>query len=75
MERYLKTEYDIEVDHESGTFQQDMDFLSSNPKVVYEHLQRIKEKYKGHKITITKITTTEEREEISENVLELVANK
>jgi hypothetical protein len=68
-----KTSYQIEVEHEPGTFDDDMDFLTAAPKDAYERLQYLKEKYSGHKITITKVKETKTHEPISENDLEKIA--
>lgn len=73
MEKYEEIRYHIEVDHEPGTFDNDMDFLSKNPKETYERLKFLKKEYKGHKITITKITETTTHEPLPESALEKLA--
>ena len=55
MEPYREIRYNIEVEHEPGTYVTDMDFLTSDAEGAYERLQYLKEKYGKNKINITKI--------------------
>lgn len=73
--KHKETRYHIELAHESGTFEQDMDFLSPSPNKAYEHLLMVENKYKRHKIKITQITTIETRRTISKKALEDLASK
>lgn len=57
-ERYREIRYHIEVEHESGDFDSDMDYLTSNAREAYERLQHLEEKYFDSKIKITKIIET-----------------
>jgi len=70
MERYEEARYHIEVSHEPGTFESDMDYLNSDPKEAHKRYLFLREKYKGHEITITEIITIKTHEKISENKLE-----
>lgn len=72
MKEYKEKIYHIEVDHESGTFRSDMDFLTQNPKDAYEQLQVLKEKYPGHEIKIEKITQTKSYLPLSQSQLEKI---
>lgn len=74
METYKEIRYNIKVEHESSTFDDDMDFLTSEPKDAYERLQYLKEKYPNHEIKITKITQTKTYETISEGDLEKITD-
>ncbi|UZE94047.1 MAG: hypothetical protein IB618_00525 [Candidatus Pacearchaeota archaeon] len=73
MEKYKEIKYHIEVEHEPGTFDDDMDLLLQNPTEAYQQLQIIKQKYKGHKIMITKITKTTNYSPLTESDLEKLA--
>ncbi|MBA7627201.1 hypothetical protein ES703_34663 [subsurface metagenome] len=68
-EKYRKIRYHIEVEHEPGDFDNDMDHLTSDAKDGYEKLQYLKKKYFGKKIQITKITETKTYKTISEKKL------
>jgi hypothetical protein len=68
-EKHRKIRYHIEVGHEPGDFDNDMDYLTPDVKDAYERLQYLKEKYFGSKIQITKITETKTYKTISEKKL------
>jgi len=55
LEKYEEIGYHLEVDHEPGTFDDDMDFLTKSAQDAYERLQFLKEKYKDKRINITEI--------------------
>jgi len=68
-EKYREISYHIEIEHEPGDFDNDMDYLTSNAKDAYERLQYLKEKYFGSKIQITEIIETKTFKPISEKDL------
>jgi len=65
----IEIRYHLEVKHEPGDFDDDMDYLTSNPRDAYERLQHLKEKYFDSKIQITKIIETKTVKSISEKDL------
>ena len=72
MKTYQEIKYHIEVEHEPGTFKNDMDFLTFDSKAAYKKFQDLKEKYSSNKVTITKIKETKAYGNISESDLEQI---
>ena len=72
--KYKKFIYHIEVEKKPGEiFINDMDYLDTNPQRANHYLKTLKEKYKDHKINITKITETKTYKPITESELEAIA--
>ena len=72
---YTQIRYHLEVEHEPGTFDDDMDSLTQDPKDAYQMLQSLKAKYKDHKIKITKITETKTYQPLPEGDLEKLTHQ
>ena len=68
-----KISYHIEVDHKPGSFESEMDFLTSDVENAYERLQYLKGKYQGREMKVTKITETVHSRQITEGELEKLA--
>ena len=75
MKTYEEIRYHIEVEHKPGTFESDMDSLTSDAKNAYERLQALKGKYPGCKISVTQIVERRDCQPVSENDLEKIVQE
>jgi len=75
MKTFKRIRYNIEVNHEPGTYNNDMDFMASDIQSAYKQLQVLKLKYPGHEIKIERITETKTYESLLEKDLEEISSK